>query len=132
MCSGLFTGYVWLAGITALLIVIAAPVALTTVAVYGRGDLRTFCIGALFPSGMALLSLASVVGPYMFVALIFNDEEDVDVRAYVLVGLTVYFVAIIACGLLAVWIRRMVEPLPSTPEDRAEDPSSDEPLGPLH
>jgi hypothetical protein len=38
-----------------ILITLALPCVLTTIAIYGRGYQRTFCIGALFPAGAMLV-----------------------------------------------------------------------------
>jgi uncharacterized membrane protein len=130
-CSGLFSGYGWLAGLTGLFIVVAAPVILVIALVYGRGNLRTFCIGALFPSGMALATLSSATSTYMIPVALFGGGEEFDVRAIVVAGLTVYFAAIIGCGLLALWVRRMVEPVPSVAKGRPDGPFPNEPQGPF-
>ena len=47
-CLGLFAGPEWVTGVTLMLIGALVPMALTVAVVYGRGYLRTFCIGGLF------------------------------------------------------------------------------------
>ena len=49
VCSGLFAGPLWATVLTALLLTMLTPVAFTVAVIYGRGYLRTFSIGALFP-----------------------------------------------------------------------------------
>ena len=130
-CSGLFSGYGWVAGVTGLMIVMAVTVVLVTALAYGRGNLRAFCLAALCPYGLGFAFLSSVAGPYVIVAIVFNDEEGVDYGVYVLVVLAVYFAALIGFGLLGIWVRRMVEPVASTGEDRLEEPGTDEAEGPF-
>ncbi len=125
-CSGLFSGYGWLAGLTGFVIVMAATVVLVIGLWYGRGNLRTFSLAALCPFGLGFAFLTSVAGPYLIVALIFDVDEDTNWGISILGGLSAYFAALITLGLFGIWVRRVIDPVTSNPEE----PAPDEPLEP--
>jgi len=90
-------------------LILAIPVVLTTVLVYGRGYARTFCIGGLFPAGCIVLwSLAgSLLGNTLeFFDLHSNLGEQ---AAELVVWLALDLLLTIAMGLLAMGVRWLVE-----------------------
>ncbi len=126
--SCLFGGPLWLATFACLLVIFAAPVTLITIIVYGTGYRRTFAIGALTFVGSLTISPAGI--PY-YLYIIFDGDDGVAFRCYVLIGLLVGILIAAAFGLLAVMVRRMVEPAPSTTKNRPEEPASDDPQRPF-
>jgi hypothetical protein len=97
----------WLIYLVLMLFAVAAPMVLTVVVIYGRGYARTFCIGALFPVGVLLSNLSRGLA---FVGMGgFPRRLDAEDRLFVM------FFAFVAClvaagfGLLAMWVRRIVE-----------------------
>ena len=105
--SGLFAGPDWLSAITAALFVLAIPLVLTVVLVYGRGYGRTFCIGALFPTGV-LFVIQGFSRSFFYGGGPFWGGMDGD-RFGVIVFLTVYCILALMAGLLAMGVRKMVE-----------------------
>jgi hypothetical protein len=94
-------------------ITIVLPAVLTTVAVYGRGYKRTFCLGALFPAGTMLVCTASMVFVHV-VSAYQNDIKDVTkfmdkVGPYYrpFVGFT--WGACLIVGVLCMIVRRLAE-----------------------
>jgi hypothetical protein len=99
--------------VTILVLIDLLPMLLTVGTVYGRGYMRTFCIGALFPVGPAFVVLA-MFKIYYGMAILSAEWEDfwdaVDevstgpaILTAVLVGLSVLF------GVLAVFFRHLIE-----------------------
>ena len=127
--SCLFSGPDWVAKYAVFLVVLAAPVVLITILVYGRGYQRTFCIGALTFVGAAVVTPHVIPDYYFF--FLFDEDDPTASRCYALVGLLVGALTAAAFGLLAIWVRRMVEPAPSTPENRPDEPDDDDPQGPF-
>jgi hypothetical protein len=99
-----------LLALTAMLLSIAVPMVLTIGLIYGRGWLRTFCIGALFPAGILFLSAVP-----MLVVSVFDGfdggpgGDDVEERLFQGLFVVVAGIVIAAFGLLAIWVRWAVE-----------------------
>jgi hypothetical protein len=87
-----------------LFISVALPAVLTTVIIYGHSYQRTFCIGAMFPSGVFLLMI-----PYGSMGLfrfgVTNAQDDIGFRLVVL-G---FWVSSLLIGGVCVGVRRLVE-----------------------
>lgn len=126
--SCLFGGPDWVAGLAAGLVFIAAPVTFITILVYGHGYQRTFCIGALTFVGALLLSPTGF--PY-YLIFVFDGTDDTATRCYVLVGFVAGTLIAAAFGLLAILVRRMIEPVPSAPENRSDEPADDVSRSPI-
>jgi hypothetical protein len=94
-----------------LLISVALPAVLTTVIIYGRSYQRTFCIGALFPSGIFLLMVPyGGMTPFRFGS---PGGEDFWFRI-VVCG---FWVSSLLIGGVCVGVRRLVEKRPASPPD---------------
>ena len=106
-CSGLFAASPLIAMLTGLFCVVTLPAVLTIAVIYGRGWLRTFGIGALFPAGASLFCAYST--GFFSVMFRFGPLPAGDVRKNLVYFLIVDFVATVAVGLLAVWTRWLVE-----------------------
>lgn len=109
---GLFAAPGRVGGVTFLITVICLPAVATVGLIYGRGYVRTFCFGALFPAGLLLwcLAMMCVNNP--------NILADVDTDRWKDHGhlglILVTFVGIpagasVGVGLLAMGARRVVE-----------------------
>jgi hypothetical protein len=131
VCSGLFAGPVWATVLTGFLLVILTAVAFTVAVVYGRGYLRTFSVGAIFPCGM--LSAWLAMNSYYFIAsgeLQYGPSglgTSMSLRARVYVGIITGSVltATLVCGLFAMLVRWVVERSQRTePEPSAADPEA--------
>ncbi len=123
--SGLFAGPAWLTYVTAMALAIAMPMALTVTLIYGRGNVRTFCIGALFPAG----ALATAFGPGLFFsyyvwAFLETLEDEGAARFIVGSVVGIALVVILVFGLLAIWIRRVVDQQPA--RRKVEPPSGED------
>jgi hypothetical protein len=83
----------------------AAPLVLTIAIVYGRGYLRTFAIGAMFPGFLALLY------SYVLLASGFDglDDDDLESRIYLSAYLVGLFVVLALYGGFAMLIRWTLE-----------------------
>ena len=62
VCTAVAIGLVWslpdwVAGPPLLLLAAALPAALTSLVIYGDGNLRAFCLGALFPAGIQFVTV---------------------------------------------------------------------------
>jgi len=102
--------------LSAALLILALPVVLTTVLVYGRGYARTFCIGGLFPAGWSFLdalcspSPTTNVSDLLNILLVTQPQSYLWDKASELVGsLLLDLVLTIATGVLAMGVRWLVE-----------------------
>ncbi len=107
--SGIFAGPPWLSMLTALLLGLTTPVVLTTVLIYGRGYLRTFCIGALFPAGLILVSSGPGLSYPFFGMGRFGGSPGDEIGLYVGIFVLVASIVIVVLGLVAMGVRWMVE-----------------------
>jgi hypothetical protein len=106
-CSAFFAMPIWVGVVGALFLVISTPAALCVVVIYARGYRRTFSIGALFPAAVfiaptfiSLFGLQFLYGPF----------GDLDENRFAIpIFIAVYYVFVLANGLIAVGLRRMVE-----------------------
>ncbi len=95
------------------LLTIALPVTLTAVVIYGRGYWRTFCIGALFPSGAMLVCTSLMLLIHSISAYQnslsswaeFTEKVGPYYRPYVGVG----WLSSVLMGLLSVLVRYLTE-----------------------
>ncbi len=124
----------WLMILVSVLFALALPMVLTIAVIYGHGRLRTFSIGALFPAGFLVVSIApmTMMGvPFYAIYDLALRTEDLVARLVVMAVVAVTVVVTGAFGLLALWVRRMVERpdwRASTGPDRPTQPQAD--LGP--
>jgi len=128
----------WLAEMTGLLLRLAVPAVLTIVVIYRRGYAQTFAIGALFPAAMFsvgsyddyLDTSPTPVREWLESTEPIGSVCDAD-RLLELADMGIHCLVVVAFGVLAIIVRRMVEPVPSTPEDRLEESATDESQGPF-
>ncbi len=112
--GGLCTPIAGVQAATLLYLSILVPAALTVTVIYGRGYVRTFAIGALFPAGLAFLcALIYAIGDEVFDADKWVTSQEPS-PAMVLTA-AVVLVLVLLAGLVAVGIRRMVESAQRTP-----------------
>ena len=109
-CAGLFAGPVWAVVLTAYCLLLATPVTLTMVAIYGGGYRRTFCIGAMFPAGILLLH-GGQTGLAVLTYRMGGMSGSLAASDRLTIGITlgVAMVAVVGSGFLAVAVRRLVE-----------------------
>ncbi len=136
--SILVAGPNWLAGLAEILLSMAVPAVLTIVLIHEYGYTRTFCIGALFPAGILILGGSGRyvdTAPRTVLEWLSSHQSTHTVlhadRLLDLTNMTLHFLVILAFGLLAIMVRRMVEPRPSAPEGRPEEPACDDPQSPI-
>jgi hypothetical protein len=98
---------VWLARLTAFVLGMALPMVLTVTLVYGRGPLRTFSIGALFPAGLMCLSAVGNLS-YNWGAGMFAGGRPEE-RPVIVGFIVCACLAIVLFGLVALGVRRLVE-----------------------
>jgi len=108
--SGLFAPSDAVRVISADILMLAIPASLTTLVVYGRGYVRTFCIGGLIPSVAPVTVSVLVIWPHVDVFL--GDRSNSFLQEQAKRGLAcLVFVLVltIAMGLLAMAIGYLVE-----------------------
>jgi hypothetical protein len=94
---------------------LALPAVLCTVLVYGRGYRRTFCLGALFPSGVMLVCTSLMVMIHAIsayqndISLSKLNEFAEKVAPYYLPFVATAWIAGIQIGMLCVLVRLLVE-----------------------
>ena len=116
--SACFAGPGWLKGLCLVFMLIALPVSLTVALIYGRGYLRTFCIG-----GLVTVSLTAFFGTYMFIMGVTSSFDSDEATTYFLVAIVVFYGFTLAAGVLAMTVRWIVE----RPQASAESSSSTPP-----
>lgn len=107
--SGIFAGPPWLSMLTGLFLGVAAAMVLTIALIYGRGYVRTFSIGALFPAGLTLIGLLPVLTQPLYYIWDSPDRPDRDAPFYVGISVLLAGVMIVAMGLIAMGMRWMIE-----------------------
>jgi hypothetical protein len=110
--SGIFAGPDWLSVMVGWLLGILAPMALTVGITYGRGYLRTFCIGGLFPAGVVFFGVALAVADVWYSNLPwmqYYSPPPGDSRWTVGLSVLTDGIVIIASGLVATLLRWMIE-----------------------
>ena len=117
----------WLMVLVLLLLSLALPMALTVAVVYGRGRVRTFSIGALFPAGVLIFSVVPMFrGPFYGMFDLGGGGDDLEARVVLGGVVAATGILIAAFGLLALWIRWLVErpqrQQPTNPAFRSEAP----------
>jgi hypothetical protein len=113
VCSGLFAGN-WVSLIAVILLSGLIPSALIVCMIYGRGYLRTFCIGAMVPAGDLILIFVygtvtltpSLADPAAFVSGAMDPQET---RLYVGIATGIVLGLILLFGLFAILVRWLVE-----------------------
>jgi hypothetical protein len=128
VCSGLFAGPPEATVLTGVLLALLTPAGFAVTIVYGRGYLRTFSIGAMFPAAVQLFWPVAVTGvailnPYDFRADIvgsFRRFPPLDLHAYVACVVLAATTAILVCGLFAMLVRWLVERQPGAEEAAGE------------
>jgi len=111
VCSGLFAGPQWLTAATAGLLTLIVPLVLTVTLIYGKGYLRTFCIGAIFPAGTILSSGLNAYG-MLFYGIGGNglgDSNTLETRLIIALVVLAIAIVIVVCGLIAMGVRRMLD-----------------------
>ena len=68
---------------------------------------------------------------YFFDMFDYVGDNGTAFRCYALIGVLTGILLAAAFGLLAVIVRRMIGPVPSTTENRPDGPTSDDPQGPF-
>jgi hypothetical protein len=118
----------WLMVVVLLLLSLALPMALTIAVIYGRGRFRTFAIGALFPAGVLIFSMVPLFrGPFYGIFDFGGGGDDLEARVILTAVVAVTGILIAAFGLLALWIRWLVErpqrQRPASPVPPSEAPT---------
>jgi len=106
LLSALFAGPSWVAALTALAMMVFIPMCLAIGITYGRGYVRTFSIGGMFPAGF-ILSSASPYGLILGVNLF--EAAVATGNLVIALGLGVVVVLTIAFGFAAVGLRWLIE-----------------------
>jgi hypothetical protein len=106
VCAGLSWPTPWVQLLTTLYLAITVPMAITVAMIYGRGYVRTFSIGAMFPAGLALW--------YAFVLTMdrgfpYRGYNAPDMQWMLMLGTSAATGLIILGGLIAMGVRWMVE-----------------------
>ena len=115
LLGSIFTMPTWLGGMVAFFLMLALPVTLVTLLVYGRGYLRAFCIGALVPSVAQVIAATIVFMMLMFdrplpsrgLSGLFQRFDEIG--ANVRVAFVVLALLSTMTGALAVAVRWLVE-----------------------
>ena len=97
----------WLMMLVFMFLGVAIPVAVTIGAIYGRGAIGTFCMGAWLPA-----SLLPTLTPKLWKMSgiwVFPRGLDLEERLLAMLLMVVQWAVIAGFGLLAVWCRRLVE-----------------------
>jgi len=101
-----------------LLFSVVLTAVLITIIVYGRGYQRTFCIGAVVPFGVLLLTLGFVG------AILFLEGPRTQPSTYRLVVCGCWLSSLLV-GVVCVGVRWLVERRPASPADQGNiDPSA--------
>jgi hypothetical protein len=111
----------WVRVLTMFYVAVAVPIVAVTALVYGRGYVRTFALGALFPAaailGMMMVDLFAVaintgggVTLDMAVISLLPGDDPEQRRVTLMLGTGVATALILLGGLIAVVVRRMVQP----------------------
>ncbi|MHC4179554.1 MAG: hypothetical protein ACYSWU_18740 [Planctomycetota bacterium] len=106
--SGIFAGPEWFSVLTGMFLGLTAPMVLTVALIYGRGYVRTFCIGALFPASLGLLAIIPGLS-YPFYGMRGPGPSGSETGLYVGIFVLVAGIVIIVLGLVAMGVRWMVE-----------------------
>ncbi len=109
--SGLFAPSDYVRVACANTLTLAIPVSLTTLLIYGRGYVRTFCIGGLLASGGVVLISPPVFSVWSIIEASLDAYSiQLDIAAArALAWLVLTIVLTTAMGLLAMGVRWLVE-----------------------
>jgi hypothetical protein len=112
-----------------LCLVVSTPVVLAAMVIYGRQYVRTFAMGALIAAGVFLFPAFTLYG-LSFVGAIAGNYIDLDdpdsIRFFAVTFVSAYYFLVLGNGLLAVLVRRLVEPREpaagkKAPEERGKE-----------
>lgn len=98
--------------ITAACLLITLPALLTVVLIYRRTYVRTFCIAALFPSGLLFWEMGTVVNIYTAYAYGFTGGRSgapAEVGYWPAICVAAHYGLSLGIGLLAVFVRWKLE-----------------------
>ncbi len=112
VCSAVSVDSAWGLLVVLWFVTVGLPAALTTIVTYGRGYLRTFAIGAMFPATIIALIFAASLWDKTQSMMRFPVSRRYPTLIILSLGafLTFWISLTVGVGLLAVWIRRLVEP----------------------
>ena len=104
----------WVRVLTAFYLAVSIPIVLVVALIYGRGSVRTFAIGTLFPAGALLWVMLWSATFFGLAGASWTDlglPDDPERRRLLLSLATAIAVCLILLGgLIAVVVRRMVKP----------------------
>jgi len=132
-CAATISVPVWLSVILSGCVAVLLPMLVTVGVVYGQGDLRTFCIGALFPSGLAGWRAFGYSDVMIYRYLGFSSGGSPNAHLWIWAGLLVVAIASALFGLIAIWLRRAIEKRQSgnPPGGPTDEPSPRSPFSEL-
>jgi hypothetical protein len=105
----------WVASAIYLVATVLVLPALATAVVYGRGDVRAFCIGALFPTGVLALIQSFGIGVFVLQFLVMSGtapwpadvfETLARLAGVCRIGIIIGWPLAISAGILSVVLRR--------------------------
>jgi hypothetical protein len=119
-CAAAFWPTEGVRAIAVLYLIVVTPMAITVALIYGRGYVRTFCIGALFPAVATILFFI-----YFFIGELIGAGDDQAARYKIATFMGAYLMLVSISGVLAMGIRWMVESpeRERKRERKREDPS---------
>jgi len=115
----------WLTVLLFVLLALAIPMVLTVALIYGRGRLRTFSIGALFPAGALVVIMFTEGAP--FFGMRSSLVEPLEKRLFVMFFIVGACAVTVGFGFLAIWVRRIVEARTGQ-HPPGSDPHTDAPI----
>lgn len=120
VCAGLSWPTSSVQLMTTLYLAVTVPMVITVAMIYGRGYVRTFSIGAMFPAGLALWYALVFT---LFLRSPFQPNDPDTLRWTLMVWTSVATALIILGGLIAMGVRWMVEsPQRPQPPQKTWDP----------
>jgi hypothetical protein len=105
-CGGLSTPIAGVQAATLLYLALAVLMMLTIALIYGRGYMRTFAIGAMFPAGLAVLVAFGGTVDDLFGPRFWQYRER---SQGLFLAAAIVLAVIVATGVIAMGIRWMVE-----------------------
>ena len=94
-CAIFFALPAWVSGLTTFCVIISMPPVLTILVIYGRGNTRTFGIGALFPASVCFFPVVSYYGLEIVGELLNEAFDELEPRVVFLIFLNVYFAIVL-------------------------------------
>jgi len=129
-CASALSKPDWLSMVLAACFTFFLPMGFTVGVVYGRGYQRTFCIGALFPSGIVVLQGFGFIGLRLYRPFSGGADFGGEERLWVWVFLVAVCAVSAVFGLLAIGLRWTIESsrLRAETRDQCPSPSSEDPF----